>query len=101
MAIPTLPDVQAYLVANGLVYDDTIVTQALAGETAAQARRCRVGTPMEDDLAEALRRRVARNLAMRAIPLGVMAGDEGGTPLGSNDPEVRRLELPYRKLVMG
>ncbi len=102
MAIPDLANVKAYLSQNGLTsYSDATAAEALAAETAAQAAVCRIGDPMVDDLAEALRRRVARNLAMRALPLGVMADEAGGTRLASNDPEVRRLEKPHRKVFVG
>lgn len=101
MATPTLPNVQSYLTSVGLTYTEAAITDALTAETAAQARVCRVGDPMEDDLAQALKRRVVRNLAMRAVPLGVVQNEAGANLLGSNDPEIRRLEKPYRKVVMG
>jgi len=80
------------------------VGTALEAETAAQARACRVPAPdayWPADLAEALCRRVARNLAMRNLPLAVQMSEMGGTRIGSIDPEVRRLEAPYRKVVLG
>jgi hypothetical protein len=101
MTTPTLPDCQAYLASVGLTYTTEAVTDALTAETVAQANVCRVGDPMPADLAQALKRRVARNLTMRAVPLGVMSNETGATPLGSNDPEIRRLEKPFRKVVMG
>lgn len=102
MVAPTQQEVVAYLASAGLKYGEPAVASALKAELAAQARVCRVGEPMQDDLAEALMRRVARNLTMRALPLGVQSDDLGGsTVLGSNDAEVRRLEKPYRKVVMG
>jgi hypothetical protein len=56
-------------------------------------------------LLEALCRRVAHNLAVRALPLGLQAtiGDGAAlaTRVGGTDAEVRRLEAPYRKLVVG
>ena len=54
-------------------------------------------------LDEALKRRVQRNLAMRALPLAIQAGDAETAPvrLGSSDPEVRRLEARYRRRVVG
>ena len=77
---------------------------ALAAETAAQAARCRV-TPYTDDLREALMRRVARNLAARAIPVATWTSFEGGggasTRVPTSDPEIARLEAPYRRLVVG
>jgi hypothetical protein len=55
-------------------------------------------------LREALCRRVQVNLAKRALPLGVIdqSSDGGGSSFVPRiDPEVRRLEAPYRKLVVG
>lgn len=107
MAAPTAEDVQEYL-GNTPHSEDTIGT-ALASEKAAQKARCRV--PADDaawpaDLVEALCRRVARNLELRALPLGIVPGsidDPGSTAtyVGGNDPEVRRLEAPWRRLVVG
>lgn len=101
MATPTLPEVQAYVISAGQTFADTDVADALAAEIAAQSRVCRVGNPMEDDLAQSLKRRVLRNLAMRAIALGVMSDDVGSTVIGSNDAEVRRYEKPFRKVICG
>jgi hypothetical protein len=87
------------------------ITSALAAETAAQARRVTYPVDEDDalvdtpDLDEALKRRTVRNLAMRALPLSVIPGnlDAGTGPVrpGGSDPEIRRLETPYRRLVAG
>lgn len=104
MAAPTDEDVEEYLAPTSYMIDE--IGAALAAEKAAQAKRCRV--PADDaewpaDLVEALCRRVARNLAMRNLPIAVLQGDAevGNTILPGRDPEVRRLEAPFRKLVMG
>lgn len=54
-------------------------------------------------LDEALKRRVVRNLAMRQLPLAIQSGDSESGPIrvGSNDPEIRRLEARYRRRVVG
>lgn len=104
---PDLDDVKTYLGTIGTAAgkSDDQIQQALTAEIADQNARCRI--PTDPDafpaaLAEALRRRVARNLAMRAIPLGVQTDAElGGLRLGSKDPEVLRLEAPHRKRVVG
>ncbi len=97
----TIDDVKTYLgAAVAAEYDDAVLTSALAAEKAAQARVCRIVGDASDDLREALKRRTVRNLAMRRLPLGV-TGDEIATRISSTDPEVRRLEAPYRKLVKG
>jgi hypothetical protein len=106
MAVPGVDELKEYLGASS--YSDDELGAALAAEKASQKSRCRVPADSADwpaDLAEALKRRVARNLAMRGLPLAVLQGDaELGTPglrLPGQDPEVRRLEAPWRKLVMG
>lgn len=103
---PDLADVKAYLGQTALTYTDASITSALAAEKAAQARVCRLPVvdathPLPVNLREALMRRVARNIAMRRLPLGIQAEEVGSTRLGSTDPEIRRLEGPYRKVVLG
>lgn len=106
MAAPDLAAVKAYLGADSS-WDDAVVSAALAAEQAAQAARCRVPLPADSwpaDLTEALLRRVARNLAMRALPLGLstsIAEAAVATTRVGSDPEIRRLEAPYRRLVLG
>lgn len=101
--LPTLTDVKAYLEDSADEWFDPQLQEALDAETAAQARVCRVGADYPPDLREALLRRVARNLAMRAMPLAVLQGDaEGGSlTLPGRDPEVRRLEAGHRRVVIG
>jgi hypothetical protein len=102
MGYPTAPEVVSYLGSNGLTVKLTDVADALVAEIAAQSRVCRVApATLEPDLAQALKRRVGRNLAMRNLILGVLSDEAGGIRLGSNDPEIRRLEAPFRKLVQG
>lgn len=113
--MPTAPDrddVKAYLGPDHGYADDQI-DGALAAETAAQMKLVKLPAdpvppadplPYPADLAEALCRRVARNLAMRGIPLALQSTvSELGTAtarVGSTDPEIRRLEGPYRKRVL-
>lgn len=106
---PNLAAVKAYLGDDAPSYDDSAIQEALTAETAAQADVCRipgaVGDAYPAALDEALCRRVAHNLAVRAVPLGVEARitDVGAaiTRVGGSDAEVRRLEGPYQKLLMG
>lgn len=79
------------------------VQGALNAEAAAQRSVCKVPAAYPADLREALLRRVARNLAMRGLPVAVLQGDGdvGNTILPGSDPEVRRLEGPHRKRVTG
>lgn len=111
---PTLAEATAYLVATGTTYAAADVTAVLATEIAAQANVCRfppdpappaAALPYPADLKEALFRRVAHTLAVRPLPLGVQAtlSEFGATTtrVGGTDAEVRRLEAPWRKLVLG
>ena len=107
MSKPDLTAVVEYL-GDTNAWDDTVVASALASEASAQARRCRipaVEADWPDDLAEALCRRVAVNLALRSLPLGVQASISEAavaqTRVGGGDAEVRRLEAPFRKLIVG
>lgn len=105
MPAPTIPQLRIYLGQSS--YTDDQLSQALAAESAAQRRVVRVpkdpDAVWDADLTEALCRRVARNLAMRGIPLAMFAGDPdmGGLTPPNRDPEVRRLEGPLRKLKLG
>lgn len=96
----------------GLSWTDEAIAAALAAETEAQSRVCTIAPEWlteegayPADLAEALCRRVAHNLALRALPLGVQTtltdGAVAATRVGGSDAEVRRLEAPYRRLVLG
>lgn len=114
MPVPDVAAVTAYLTSGDPQTDwaaaeqQATIMAALAAEKDEQAGRCRVPADTADwpaGLAEALCRRVARNLAARGLPLGFIPGldtSEGtGAYLGSTDPEVRRKEARYRKLVLG
>lgn len=102
---PGLTEVMAYIATTKELHSEDAAAGALATETAAQARICRVPPATEAvwpaDLAEALCRRVVVNLNMRKKPLGVEAAiSEGGVGfarVSGNDPEVRRLERPWRR----
>lgn len=103
----TLDDLKTYLgEADSSQWSDAELSGAITTEAAAQRHRIRAS--VEDpadvpDLYEALMRRCARNLAMRKHPLGIAmsAGGEEATRVGGRDPEVLRLEAPYRRLVVG
>lgn len=113
--MPTAPDrtaVRDYIGTNG-AYSDEAIDSALATEVAAQARLVRLPAdpdapadplPYPADLLEALLRRVQRLLEMRSKPLGYQDTMTEFGPASSRvgpDPEIRRLEAPYRKMVLG
>lgn len=102
--IPNLDDVKEYLGQTSV--SDDVIDAALLVETMAQADVCRI--PLDADefpepLAEALKRRVAVNLAKRNLPLMVPQGDAeiGPAFIPRTDPEIRRLEAPHRRLTVG
>jgi len=102
--IPDLDDVKAYLNTNGgTSMSDASIQEALTAERAAQANVCDIPPNYPPDLAEALKRRVARNLAARAVPIAQITSFEGGTSavrVPRTDPEVIRLESPHRKMLL-
>lgn len=111
--MPTPPDVTAVTEYLGdTSWTPDAIAAAYAAERAAQAAACRlpvdvdgVPQPYPDDLAEALCRRVAHNLALRALPLGVAANFADSAVatnrVGGLDAEVARLEGPYRRVLFG
>lgn len=99
-----LDEVKAYLGESADGWTDDEITSALTAETLAQSRVCRVPADMPADLAEALKRRVARSLNVRALPLGyaVQVDDTGfGISRLGYDAEIRRLEAPWKKVTVG
>ena len=104
MPAPSIGELRVYLGASS--YTDQQLQSALSAEFKAQGRVVRqpaIDAVWDEDLAEALCRRVARNLAMRGIPLAMFSGDQelGGLVPPNRDPEVRRLEGPFKKLKSG
>lgn len=100
-SLPTVQNCRDYVPDGLSSWDDDEVTDALAAETDAQRRACRVPASYPNDLAQALKRRVVRNLAMRGQPGVVVPGGDGSPSfVPTNDPEVRRLERPWRRVVL-
>lgn len=97
--MPDLAEVKAYLGETSTT--DAVIQDALNAETQAQSDVCRIPVVYPVTLGQALKRRVARNLALRGIPLAVLRGNAeiGNLTLPGRDPEVKRLEAPYKKLV--
>jgi hypothetical protein len=101
-ALPTVANLETYLGESAAQYTADDLAEVLASETANQARKCRIGAQFPADLREALLRRCMRALAMRSLPLATLQGDaEAGSSamVPWKDPEVKRLEGPYRKMV--
>lgn len=98
--LPTAADVTQYLGPNS--WAPTDIEDALAAETAAQRAICAIPAYYPPDLANALKRRVARNLGMRRVPLAQPVGDaeSGSTTIPPYDPEINRLERPHRRLLI-
>ena len=100
--MPSLATVKAYL--GDTSWTDAEITDALAAESSAQRARCRVPAVYPDDLAQALKRRVARNLAARAVPIATFTSFEGGgtsARVPQLDAEIQRFEAPYRRRKVG
>jgi hypothetical protein len=93
--VPTVEEV-----ANEIGKIASVIGSAYLAEVTDQASRCRV-EPYTDALAAALCRRVLRAVNMANLPLGLLQDETGATRVGSTDPEVRRLEGPYRRVVIG
>lgn len=107
MPAPIVTEAIEYL-GDDVSWSPEVIESAFAAEKAAQRSVCKV--PADDavwpeDLTEALFRRVAHNLALRALPLGLQANISEAavatTRVGGTDAEVRRLEGPYRKRTVG
>lgn len=99
--VPDLEMVKEYLDESSET--DEAIQGALTAETRAQARVCNIPADYPEDLAEALMRRVARNLAARKVPIAQITSFDGGqqtSRVPARDNEVQRLEGPYRKTVL-
>ena len=109
MVLPPLADVRAWIQVPASVVSDDQLTQVLEAEAAIQAAACRVlvvnpldvVTGPEAALTQALYRRVARQIAARGVPLGMLGADSeyGPARLSRWDAEVDRLEGPWRVMV--
>ena len=106
LIVPTLAEVTTYL-GTSHSWADAAIAEAYDAELQAQADTCRLPADgaYPKPLRDALGRRVAHNLAVRELPLGVQATVSdmavATRSVGGLDPEVRRLEGPYRKVLFG
>jgi hypothetical protein len=101
-APPTVEDARAWIDTPATVVDDEQLQTVLDAELALQAKLCTV-EPWSPALTQALLRRVGREVAAMALPLGVIApdGEFGGANLPRFDAEIERLERPFRRVVIG
>lgn len=105
-ALPTATEVSDWMGGETAhAWTEAEIEEALNAETLAQMRICRVPASYPEDLREALVRRTARNLHMRR-QLTAEPRAEGDIDLPAvlpvaADPEVRRLEKPWRRLPIG
>lgn len=103
-----LDDVKLYLTTIGgstlsTKYSDAQLTLVINTEAELQARKLKPGA-YGDAITEALCRRVYVNLSRRSYALGLI--EQGGdgdsrTFTMAVDQEIRRLEAPWRRLVVG
>jgi hypothetical protein len=97
--VVTLAELKDFLGDVAPLYSDAVLQDVLDSEAASQAGRCRTSTPLAAPLVQALLRRCQRALALKAMPLGMTdLGGESTAYIPSRDPEIRRLEAPYRKM---
>jgi hypothetical protein len=99
--LPDVDAVNAYLGDHS--FTDGEVDDMLRQETQAQRGRCRIPAAYPDDLRGALLRRVQRALHMKSLVLAVKETQDGESQIvvPGNDPEVRRLEAPWRRVLIG
>lgn len=99
--------VRAWVRVPATVVSDEQLGRVIGGELLLQAQACSVpppGAPYPAHLAQALYRRVARVLAARQVPLGLIgdpASEAGAQRLAMFDAEVERLEGGTRRVVFG
>jgi len=102
---PSLADVRAWVQVPASILSDPQLQIVLDAELLLQARLCRIGPDdtLDPNLTQAIYRRVAREVAARGVPLGMLGADSeyGPARLSRWDSEIDRLEGPSRVLVFG
>ena len=102
---PTVDQVRAWIQVPATVLDDAQLAGVIASEATIQGDLLTFDPYglQRPDVVQALYRRVARQVAARGIPLGVLGTDAeyGGVYLGRWDAEIARLDGPTRTLVFG
>lgn len=110
--VPDLAAVRAWVGVPATAISDVDLQAILDAELAIQARTCRLPVdPPEPEppatypepLARAVLRRCQRQVAAKAIPLGILGADSteyGPVNLPRWDAEIARLEASYRQVVV-
>lgn len=101
---PDLATVRSWVQVAATAVDDPALEKVCGAEQSAQGSLCHVDAgALDDALYQAFLRRVARHLATRGIPLGLIGVDAeyGASRLSRWDSEVERLEAPHRAMVLG
>lgn len=106
LGLPTIDEVRVYVGVPATVLPDDDLERIYAAELEVQTRTCR--TPVDTTtwpaaLAQALLRRIQRQIAGKNLPLGYMdpAGDYGPARIPQYDAMVENLEGTYRVVVFG
>lgn len=94
---PELEDIRAWVQVPATVLPDEQLEWVAAGEQQAQSSLDWGEGDIPDDARNAFLRRVARAVAAKGIPLGILAADAeyGTVRLAQWDGEIVRLEAPY------
>lgn len=116
MTTLTATTVENYLTDIGVAYSDESLLSAVNAEYQAQSRTVvypgltelpadPYDLDIPSDLINALLRRVAHNLTVANLPLGIQTTLTDNAALanrvGGTDAEVTRLELPYKRRFVG
>lgn len=94
--VPDVDDITAYLKTAAAQYTTEQIADALAAETSRQRDNCTIPAVYPASLADALRRRTARNLAAQALPLAYRLDPDGAAiRLAGEDAIVKSIEAHY------
>ena len=105
--VPTVGEVRSWLQLAPTSLTDDQLQVVIDGELAGQAASCRVPpdpADYPDQLREALYRRVGRVTSGRQVPMGLssdIGSEYGASRVPSYDPEIERIEGPFRVVVFG
>lgn len=101
---PDLAAVRSWIGVPATAMNDEQLQAVVDAEIASQGAVCDVDpAEVAADVSQAFLRRVARHVAARGVPLGLLNVDAefGTSRLSKWDAEVERLEAPHRTVVLG